>query len=389
MASAPLSALGNAGLRKTLMSSRKSKKSKRVYAQNPWELIIRKKAKDFLKAEKEYWKQRDALRNNMKEAIDTLSLKAAEALPADISSTVWGLRDGVAFVRHKSIPGQTTVQFRVLPITLEQWAETGLVVPLHQGDISLAMAGMRTLGHITFINCLINEIQIPYASFSHMRYGGDLNVSAVERAILDFQLTLLALQMQTTPLEGGVPGRLSGEATIERLQEIVRQFERLLEGVQDEGTLFQFLRQRPFVLHQSAESIPKQRLGEDFVTDFVLIDTTSQGPAYILVELERASHAIFTRNLELASPVIHAIKQTRDWDVWLENNKAYVQKKLPGFETPKYMIVIGRSNNFTEDHRAHMRSYNREWKNLELLTYDDVLARFKGTIQRLRATITK
>jgi hypothetical protein len=370
------------------MALRKSKHSKRAYAQNPLEIIIREKSKEFLSAEKDYWKQRDALRKSMKESVDALSLKAGEALPADISSTVWGLRDGVAFVRHKSIPGKPTVQFQILPITLEQWGDTGLLVPLGEGEISLARAGvMKGLGHVTLINCVINEIQIPYAEFSHMRYGDPLNLPAVERAILDFQLTLLGLQTTTAPVEAGAPERLSGEKTIERLQEIARQFRELLQGDLKEEALQKFLKEHPFILHQSAERIPKQRLGEDFVTDFVLVSSTTQGPTYALVELERSSHPVLTKDFALASPVSHAIAQIRDWDVWLERNKAYLQNKLPGFETPRYIVVIGRSAEFTEDQKAYMRSYNRDFRNTELLTYDDVLARFEATIQRLHATV--
>lgn len=372
------------------MASKKSKRSKGTYAQNPLEIIIRGRSKEFLSAEREYWKERDALRKSMKGPVDALSLKAGEALPADISSTVWGLRDGVAFVRHKSVPGNPTVQFRILPVTLEQWADTGLIVPLNQGEISLARAGfIRGLGHVTLINCSINEIHIQYAEFSHMRYGDPVNLPAVERAILDFQLTLLGLQTSTVPVEAGGPERLSGETTIEQLKEIARQFQELLQGDQNEEALQQFLKEHPFVLHQSAESIPKQKLGEDFVTDFVLVASTTQGPTYTLVELERASHTVLTKDFTLASPVSHAIKQTRGWDVWLEKNKAYVQNKLPGFETPRYMVVIGRSTEFTEDQKTYMRSYNREFRNTELLTYDDVLARFEATIQRLQATVAR
>lgn len=372
------------------MAKGKANKDKRTYAKSPLEIIIREKAKEFLSAEKEYWKKREALHEKMMGAADILSLKAGEALPANISSTVWGLRDGVAFVRHKSSPGQPTVQFRILPITLAEWAETGLIVPTDHGEISLARAGfVRGLGHFTIFNCTLNDILIPYVELSHLRYGDTPNIPAVERAILDFQLTLLGLQTPTTEEAIKPSGCVSGQSTVQRLQEIAMQFQELLQEDQLEEVLQKFLKEHPFVLHQSAESIPKQKLGEDFVTDFVLVATTTQGPTYTLVELERANHTILTKDFTLASPVAHAIKQTRDWDVWLEKNKAYVQNKLPGFETPKYMVVIGRSAEFTEDQKAYMRSYNREWKNLELLTYDDVLARFQSTILRLQATLEK
>lgn len=370
------------------MAKEKSKNGKRTYAQNPIEIIIREKAKEFLLAEKEYWKQRKALHEKMMDAADALSLKAGEALPADISSTVWGLRDGVAFVRHKSVSGQPPVQFRILPITLQEWSKTGLVVPIDHGEISLARAGIANgLGSLTLFNCIFNGIQIPYAEFSHMRYGDNPNLPAVERAILDFQLTLLGLQTPVMEENVSKAGCVSGQNTIQRLQEIASQFVEILKGDHLEEVLQKFLKEYPFVLHQSAEIIPKKKLGEDFVTDFVLVATTTQGPTYTLVELERAGHTILTKDSTLTSPVGHAIKQTRDWDIWLEKNKAYVQNKLPGFETPKYMVVMGRSDDFTENQKAYMRSYNREWKNLELLTYDDVLARFQATILRLRATV--
>ena len=87
----------------------------------------------------------------------------------------------------------------------------------------------------------------------------------------------------------------------------------------------------------------------------------------------------------MAKPVNHALKQTRDWDVWLEDNKAYLQGKLPGFETPTYMVVIGRGHELDETQKKYLRSYNREWKNTELLTYDDVLVRYRSMIEQLKA----
>jgi hypothetical protein len=197
-------------------------------------------------------------------------------------------------------------------------------------------------------------------------------------------LTLLGLQTQTAE---NISGRLPSQETISKLEALASEFEELLEDEIREEDLQRFLKDNSFVLHQSAEGIPKQKLGEDFVTDFVLVATTTQGPNYFLVELERADYSVLTKDLSLASPVTQAIKQTRDWDVWLEKSKAYIQNKLPGFETPHYIVVIGRSNNFDDSQRSYMRSYNREWKNLELLTYDDVLYRFRATIEKLKSTV--
>lgn len=133
---------------------------------------------------------------------------------------------------------------------------------------------------------------------------------------------------------------------------------------------------------------PKKKLGEDFITDFVLVNPCDQGPSYTLVEIEKPSHPILLQDNSLSSQTNHAIKQTRDWDVWLEKNKAYLQGKLPGFETPSYLVVIGRGNSLDEKAKSYLRSYNRDWKNLELLTYDDVLARFNGVIKAIELTVS-
>jgi hypothetical protein len=371
--------------------SKKNPKRARVKKQkhlgSPFGIMILQKAKRFLQAEKQYWKERNALREAMGESANALALKAGQALPSDMSSTVWGLKDGVGFVRHKTFAGRPAVHFRTLPITLEEWGESGLVVPVEQGEVSLAKAGIaKGLGHLTFINCTINDIHIPYAELSYLKYGDSISAPSIERAMLDFHLTLLGLQAQA---EAKQPGQLSGQQTIAELEKIANQFEELLQDQRREEDLQEFLKDHSFVLHQSAECIPKQKLGEDFATDFVLVTMTTQGPTYILVELERASHPVLTKDLTLASPVTHAIKQTRDWDVWLEKNKAYLQNKLPGFETPNYIVVIGRSKDFEEQQKAYMRSYNRQWNNLQLLTYDDVLARFRATIEKLQSTVVK
>ena len=363
------------------MTKNKRKQSKRS-PRSALELLMEQKAKSFLVAEKGYWEAISSLRRQRQESANSLDLPFEENLPENISSTVWGLKDGVAFVRHKTVGTTPRVDFRLLPITLEEWGNDGLVVPLETGEISLARAGLiRGTGNISMINCVFNDIHLPFVEFSHLRYGDSTNTPSVERAVLDFQLALMGLQ--TRPSSDAIPQSVTGAHTIVVLKQLADNFASLIAAETKEEELQLFLKANPFILHPSAECIPKKKLGEDFVTDFVLVATTTQGPTYILVELERASHQILTKDLVLSGPVNHAIKQTRDWDVWLEKNKAYIQNKLPGFETPSYLVVIGRGDALTEEERAYLRSYNREWKNTSLLTYDDVLARFRSTISNL------
>ena len=359
------------------MSNKKSKRQKRPHP-NTFQLLMKMKAKNLVAAEKSYWESISTLRRQRHGTATSLGLPYEEALPESISSTVWGLKDGVAFVRHKTVGSKARVDFRVLPMTLDQWGKEGLFVPLEKGELSLAQAGAFSgLGNVSVLNCHVNGVHIPYFELSHLRYGDSNNIPSVERAVLDFQLALLGLQTQQPSQQGQ---QISGAHTVSVLKQNADTFEKLLNDATKEEELQVFLKGHSFILHPSAECIPKKKLGEDFVTDFVLVATTMQGPSYILVELERASHPLLTKDLTLSSPVSHAIKQTRDWDVWLEKNKAYIQNKLPGFETPTYLVVIGRGHQLTEDEKTYLRSYNRDWRSTSLLTYDDILSRFRSTI---------
>ena len=109
-----------------------------------------------------------------------------------------------------------------------------------------------------------------------------------------------------------------------------------------------------------------------------------QGRRYTLVEIEKSPHQVFTKNGELRSEVHHAIHQTCQWDVWLQTHSAYIREKLPGFESPQYMIVIGRSSEFTDENRTYLRAYNRKLNDTTLITYDDLAKMFEDRVSSMK-----
>jgi hypothetical protein len=369
------------------MAGKKNKHKPSQHKLNPIEKALKKKADQFLRAEREFWKYRYELENQQTRNAAILELKVSKTIPENLSSIVWALKDGVAFVRYEDDKNKGHVGFRSLNITLEQWGNEFLIIPTSQGEISLAKSGIiRGLGGITFLNCLLNNTHVGYIELRHAYYDKKELPSGVERAIIDFQLALLGAQLrEQTAMSDVSPNK--PDQTISKLEEIAQHFEELLLSAEREEELQVFLKNNPLVLDPMAEQIPKKRLGEDFITDFVLVTPDEQGPAYTLVEIEKSSHPVLIKDNSLSSEANHAIKQTRDWDVWLETNKAYLQSKLPGFETPKYLVIIGRCNALDDPAKAYLRSYNRGWENTELLTYDDVLVRFKSLISKLKNAV--
>jgi len=366
--------------------AKKNKRKKTKQTTSPTERLLKKKANSFIKAEREYWEHRYRIEDQQKEIANILDLTVPYTIPEELSSVVWAFRDGVAFVRYHSPGKRGEVDFRSMNITLKQWGDELLVIPTPKGDISLVKAGMSNgLGSKTFIDCRINDIDIPYLDLTHAYYNKGQLSSAVEQSIIDFQLAFLGVLFREQPYLPSMQPE-ANDHTIVKLKEISDNFESLLNDATKEEEIQIFLKENPIILHPTAEIIPKKKLGEDFVTDFVLVCQSEQGTTYTLVEIEKVSHPILNKDYSFSSHTNHAIMQIRSWDVWLETNKDYLQRKLPGFETPKYMLIIGRGNMFDDTAKAHLRAHNRKWNDSELLTYDDVLVRFKGVISALEKT---
>jgi len=236
---------------------------------------------------------------------------------------------------------------------------------------------------ITLAQTKLNDILVPYAELTNARYDSEDILAPDEMAIVDFQLTLLGANFQI----GQEVHPHSHRNTIDELEEKAKEFEALLETSIKEEELQVFLKDNPLLLHPIAQVIPKQKLGAEFVTDFVLVSTSDQGPVYHFVEIEKAGHRVLNKDNQFSAATSHAIKQIRDWDIWLDSNKTYLKQTLPGLESPKFLIIIGRGKDMDNDARAHLRSYNRDSKNVELLTYDDVIAKYRSLIASLKTAL--
>ncbi len=363
------------------MSKKKNKRrpSSRARRTNPGEAVLKKRARALIRAEREYWHRENTLIADLNRLREWVSDDSCTRL-RQLSSVVWALRDGAALVRYEAIEEHPAFDFRVCDQTLQEWRYFASV-PTSAGEVRMApfvvAHGQR------YINVNVNGFEIPYAEFALIKYGDSERAPSVERAVMDFQLTLLGLGVQDGVLRSP-PGRHERDPTIAKLEAAKGEFAELLEGANKEEQLQTFLKDNPLVLDVGADVLPKRKLGEDFVTDFVLLSPTDQGPRYTLVEIERSDVPILTKEGGLSHHATHALKQTREWDVWVQRNSSYLREKLLGFESPEYLIVIGRSKDLMPEQKALLRSHNRDLAHTEFRTYDDVLAKFESVIEKLK-----
>lgn len=153
----------------------------------------------------------------------------------------------------------------------------------------------------------------------------------------------------------------SGERSEERFQKLVTEYPALLA---------------PLVLgHSGLFVIPKAKLGNQHVTDFLVMGLSSMGARWVLVELESPAHPLRIKDESHSAPVRHAIKQVQDWREWLTINIAYAQTQLhlhgltnraPG------LVVIGRAEPVAE--RDAARAQTDEGQRIEVRSWDWLLA---------------
>ena len=111
-----------------------------------------------------------------------------------------------------------------------------------------------------------------------------------------------------------------------------RDFEQFLSAAKREGDLQRFLTASPYVLAVQMGGghgrwvIPSQRLGCEYVTDFLGAERSSVGFEWYAVELESPKAKMFTKAGDPSCRLTHAIRQIDDWRAWLRVNQNYAAR---------------------------------------------------------------
>ena len=98
-----------------------------------------------------------------------------------------------------------------------------------------------------------------------------------------------------------------------------------------------------------------------------------------LVEIEASTHRLFNKRGDPTKDLVHAEQQVLDWLDWLERNHSYARENLPGLMRPRGYVLIARSKGLTEEEQRTLSRRNTIFgETLQVLTYDDVLARARN-----------
>lgn len=175
---------------------------------------------------------------------------------------------------------------------------------------------------------------------------------------------------------------LISRATIKVSQSLLDEFEQMLDAGLPEETYQRFLAGNPVLLDPLASAVvPKQRLGTDHATDFVVRRFDDR---FVMVEIERPDTPIMTRAGDLSAAFTHAFGQVLDFQRWVEDNAAYADRQMPGIASPRGLLVIGMRSRLPLDHQRKLRRFVANSATIDVLGFDDVLQRARHLYENLR-----
>ncbi|MFE7578483.1 Shedu anti-phage system protein SduA domain-containing protein [Streptomyces sp. NPDC057521] len=118
---------------------------------------------------------------------------------------------------------------------------------------------------------------------------------------------------------------------------------------------------------------PQVRLGDQYVSDFLIASETSAGMRWHLVELECPTARLTNAGNGRESPTLrHAIEQIQDWREWLKTNLLAAREKLPGITMDaRGLIIMGREDG--TDRAREIRDRRSANDRIEVRTYDWLL----------------
>ena len=363
-----------------------AKKRNKKYNPNknpPFARLLKNKVEKIKNLEKKYWEDIENQRHTFSEIDESFKNDFNKVFP-DQSSLIYACLNGVVLIRVSNYKEKGSVSVNYFNSKLESILKE-LPIPYKDEFInfsSIAHLGPKSTIRIGKLN--LGEIIIENLYIAVIEYNEDEKLIEIEDALSDIQLSMIGLNSgifdNSEPIN---KEDLKGDKLINRLKTILSEFESLLENANREEDIQKYIKKHPLLLQPYSKVYPKQKLADDFITDFVLTSTLDQGIKYTFIEIERVSMPIFTKGGEFTADFKHTEKQTLDWDLWLEENKAFLKTKLIGLESPEFIIVAGRSLDFTERQNALLRAWNRRQNNLKFYTYDDLTKKLKELISNL------
>jgi hypothetical protein len=237
-----------------------------------------------------------------------------------------------------------------------------------------------------------NAIKTAQQAFHEIVEESQLNEDLFEKLLLfQFQAALSIASLKdelppdekkaATDLMRSVVFELFAEPAIKITSRLISTFESLVSETHGEEEYQKFLTKHPvFIDPLASEVIPKQKLGLEHITDFVIRRLDNE---YIVVEIEKPQDTIFTGGNDLTAKFTHAYGQVLDFQEWVDAHGEYARSLMPGVVSPKGVLVIGMREHLSVEQIAKLKRFIINSRSIEVFTYDDLIKKAKDLYRNI------
>jgi len=141
----------------------------------------------------------------------------------------------------------------------------------------------------------------------------------------------------------------------------------LLKILKCNSFLFSRIYTRNFGIQPNFAEVP---FGTQYRCDFCWLNDNSDGPEWVLVEIEKPNMRLFNRSGDPSAELHHAIEQVKSWERYFQRYPAEKARIFGVVARFRYVLVAGRRNDWQSKEAAIWRSHHNETSKIEIHSTD-------------------
>lgn len=137
----------------------------------------------------------------------------------------------------------------------------------------------------------------------------------------------------------------------------------LLRVLKDNSFLFYELYSRKYGIQPAFREIS---FGAKLRCDFAWLNDNSDGPEWVLVEVEKPKMRIFNLDKKPSSELNRAIEQVKTWERYFLENPLEKRRIFGAVAKFKFILVAGDGQSWSEENAIKWRNHNNSTSNIEI-----------------------
>lgn len=141
----------------------------------------------------------------------------------------------------------------------------------------------------------------------------------------------------------------------------------LLKILKDNSFLFYHLYSRKGGIQPVFREIS---FGSVYRCDFAWLNDNSDGPEWVIMELEKPKMKIFNANGKPSSELYNAIEQVKTWQKYFSENPSEKKRIFGAVAKFRFILVAGDKSSWEKEEAMKWRTFHNSNSNIELRTTD-------------------